>query len=372
MNTRQITIIAIALGILALGIFGLRMFASMKETPARKPTVKTYKLVRVRTIENDSLMQRAPIHGKLIAQERVEIFPEVTGRLLSCTKPFKVGQSFAKGEVLLAIDGQESMLALRSQRSQFISLMSQVLPDIKIDYPDSYDKWSTYYDSLDAEDGLPSLPQLEDGKLKRFLSARNVLSQYYSIKSLEHRQSKFTITSPFNGTIAMGDTHPGTVIRAGQKVGEIIRDDVYELEAALPLSDAAGINLGDHVHLTHPTTDQRIEGKVTRMASHVSAADQRLSIFIGLNAGGLREGMYLEGHIDVASVSNALSIDRNLINADNEVFLVQDTILVKRKIQVEDLYDESALVTGLNNGDVLLDQVVEGAYEGMLVKTESK
>jgi len=142
------------------------------------------------------------------------------------------------------------------------------------------------------------------------------------------------------------------------------------MEAALPLKDVALLNIGDRVTLRLPGNSQEIEGKVIRMASHVSSTDQRLSIYIGLQDGRLKEGMYLDGVIEVAQIQNAVAIGRNLISPDGYVYLVQDTVLVKRKVEIQDMFDESAMVKGLSDGDLLLDQMVEGAYEGMLVKTE--
>ena len=193
MKKRQIIILASTLLILVAGYGGCSILAGMKKAPERKVPQKTFRLVKVMEVKNDTLVKIIAVQGKLIAEEKVEIFPEVTGRLLSTNKPFKLGQKFSKGEVLLAIDGNESMLNLKSQRSSFISSLSQVLPDIKIDYPNSFDAWKVFSDDLNPDELLPDLPELSDSKLKSFLSGRNVFQQYYAIRSLENRQSKFTI-----------------------------------------------------------------------------------------------------------------------------------------------------------------------------------
>jgi len=224
MKKRQLIIIGSALLIVMIGFAGFKLLASMKEAPLRKGPEKTYRLVKVQAIQNETLTQRTPIQGKLIATEKVEVFSEVTGKLLSTAKPFKVGQHFEKGEAMLLMDGNESLLNLRSQRSGFISTLSQSLPDIKIDYADTYPLWRDFHAALEPEKTLPALPSLEHSKLKSFLSGRSILQQYYAIKSLEERQSKFTIAAPFSGSVSMGNVNAGTLIRAGQKIGEVIRD----------------------------------------------------------------------------------------------------------------------------------------------------
>ncbi|MEQ9186699.1 MAG: HlyD family efflux transporter periplasmic adaptor subunit [Cryomorphaceae bacterium] len=371
MKKRQLIIIGSALLIIAIGAAGFKLLASLKEAPLRKGPEKIYRLVKVREVVNDTLTQRIPVQGKLVASEKVELFSEVTGKLLRQAKSFKVGQHFDQGETLLSIDGNESLLNLRSQRSGFISSLSQTMPDIKIDYAEYYSAWKAFHAALEPEKPLPDLPDLSDPKLKSFLSGRSILQQFYAIRSLEERQSKFTLFAPFSGTVSMGSVNAGTVIRAGQKIGEMIKDGAFELEAALPLKDAGVVKIGDRVSLQSGENSKGFEGKVIRMASHVSPSDQRQSIYVGLDDGRLKEGMYLEGIIEVASIHNALAIDRNLVSPDGYVYLVADSVLVRKQVEIQDLFDESALIQGLHDGDLLLDQVVEGAFEGMLVKTES-
>jgi membrane fusion protein, multidrug efflux system len=372
MKKRQIIILASTLLILIVGYGGCSILAGMKKAPERKAPQKTFRLVKVMEVKNDTLVKLIAVQGKLIAKEKVEIFPEVTGRLLSTNKPFKLGQKFSKGEVLLSIDGNESMLNLKSQRSSFISALSQVLPDIKIDYPDSFDAWKAFSDNLNPNELLPVLPELSDSKLKSFLSGRNVFQQYYAIRSLEDRQSKFTITAPFDGSVSSGIVNAGTVLRAGQKVGEFTKDGVYEFEAAIPGKDAVDIEVGDFVNLTVDGSMKSFKGKIIRIASSLDPNNQRISLYAELKGDALKEGLYLEGTIEAAQINNAISVNHNLVIDDEYVYLVQDTILVKKQVEIKDKFKENALITGLQEGDLLLNQVIQGAYEGMLVKTESK
>jgi membrane fusion protein (multidrug efflux system) len=372
MKKRQIIIIASTIAILFVGYGGCSMLAGLKKAPERKALEKTYRLVKTMVVQNDTLIKLIAVNGKLIAQEKVEIFPEVTGKLLSSSKAFKVGQQFSKGEVLLAIDGNESLLNLKSQRSAFISALSQVLPDVKIDYPDAFDAWKTFSDQIDPLKPLPSLPEVTDAQLKNFLSGRNLYQQYFAIRSLEDRQSKFTILAPFDGSVSQGLVNAGTVLRAGQKVGEFMKDGVFEFEAAIPGKDAVDINAGDKVSLKIPGSSRPYEGRIIRMASNMDPNNQRVSLYARVEGSELKEGLYLEGTIEASQINNAIAINHNLVIDDEYVYVVKDTVLAKKPVTVQDKFKENALVTGLEEGDLLLNQVIQGAYEGMLVKTESK
>lgn len=372
MKKRQIIIIAFTLLILLAGYGGCSILAGMKKAPERKAQQKTYRLVKTLSVKNDTLIQLVAVQGKLIAQEKVEIYPEVTGKLLANNKPFKIGQKFSKGDALLTIDGNESMLNLRSQRSAFISLLSQVLPDIKIDYSDQYEAWKSFSDKVDPMKVLPDLPEVSDSKLKNFLSGRNIFQQFFAIRSLEDRQAKFTIVAPFDGSVSMGTVNAGTVLRAGQKVGEFMKDGVFEFEAAIPGRDAADIAVGDKVKLTMKGSSKQFSGNIIRMSSNLDPANQRITLYARIEGESLKEGMYLEGTIEASQINNAIAINQNLVIDDEFVYVIQDTILVKKQVVIQDKFRENALVTGLSEGDLLLNQVIQGAYEGMLVKTESE
>jgi membrane fusion protein, multidrug efflux system len=372
MKKRQIIIIVSTLAILLAGYGGCSILAGLKKAPERKTPQKTFRLVKTMEGQNDTLIQLIAVQGKLIAQEKVEIYPEVTGKLLSSDKAFKVGQQFSKGEVLLAIDGNESLLNLKSQRSAFISALSQVLPDIKIDYPDAFNAWQSFSQQIDPLKSLPSLPEVEDAQLKNFLSGRNIFQQFFAIRSLEDRQSKFTILAPFDGSVSQGSVNAGTVLRTGQKVGEFMKNGVFEFEAAIPGKDAVDINVGDKVSLKIQGSAKTFEGQIIRMASNIDPNNQRIAIYARVEGNALKEGLYLEGTIEASQINNAIAINHNLVIDDEYVYVVQDTILVKKPVVIQDKFKENALVTGLEEGDLLLNQVIQGAYEGMLVKTESK
>lgn len=372
MKNRQLIILGSAIAIVIAGYGGCSLLAGMKKAPERKNAEKTIRLVKTKTISNDTLVKQSPLNGKLIVQNKLEIYPEVTGTLVGGSHPFKVGQAFNAGEVLLQIDGSEAMMNLNAQRSAFINAVAQILPDVKLDYEDAFPVWLTFFNSLRAESTLPTLPEPQQEKLKQFLAARNIYQLYFNIKSLEERQSKFIITAPYNGVVSEGNLNVGTVLRAAQKAGTYIQNDAYELEAALPAADAMKVKVGQTVQLHFKGDKTLYTGKIVRVAANVDPMSQRVSVYASVEGKNLREGLYMEGSIALSEVSDAVKIDRSLLFDENKVFVVADSILQEKSVMVLDLQGEYALVKGLSNGDQLLDQFIEGAYVGMPVRIENK
>ncbi|GAB5408948.1 MAG: hypothetical protein BalsKO_13130 [Balneolaceae bacterium] len=48
-----------------------------------------------------------------------------------------------------------------NQKSQFQSLLTQILADINIDYPKEYELWSSYLSDMDINEELEPLPDSE-------------------------------------------------------------------------------------------------------------------------------------------------------------------------------------------------------------------
>lgn len=362
MKKRQLIIIGSTILIFVLGYVGMKLLAAQKKPPQKKESTQASRSVRTRVVENDTMALVIPIWGNLVAGRRLEVFSEVTGKLLSTAHPFKVGIKFNQGDVLLAIDGQESLLNLKSQRSSFMNLIAQLLPDIKIDYESEYDEWNAYLTIINPEERLPEIPNVADSKLKNLLSTRSIYAQYYAIRSLENRQEKFTITAPFNGTIIAGDLNPGSLIRAGQKMGELISEQGYELQASLPLSDASKVDLGDIVML-----DNGVEGKITRISINADPNTQQVKVYVTLDKNNFTEGAYLESKIMADYIPDVIEVDRNMILDDNRMYFIEDSLLRIRPIQVLHYYKDAALVKGFSNGELILDQVIQGAHDGMKV-----
>jgi multidrug efflux pump subunit AcrA (membrane-fusion protein) len=369
MKKRQIFIV-LALVVFALGLFTSRKLMSMRKAPERKSEQRIARSVSTTMVQNDTVALRIPVNGKLKSKLRTEIFPEVTGILLPSDKPFKVGQTFIKGEVLLAMDGTESLLNLQSQRSSFAALVSQMLPDIKLDYPDDFAAMHEFFAAIEPNESLPPYPNAENVKYEGFLTSRNFYQQYLSIKSLENRQSKFTVRAPYNGTVSLGDLNSGTLLRAGQKAGEFISTGRFELETALSVDHITNVNVGDKIEAQ--SGDTWFSGTVSRISGNIDPATQRILVYSNFSGSGLRDGMYMEGWVHADNVLDAFVINRNLITRQNEIYVVNDSLLNTLPIEVIHFEAENALVKGLPEGTLILDQILEGAYVGMLVKSEMK
>lgn len=336
-----------------------------KERPKPKKVVKT---VVVDTVHNGVVPIDITAQGNLVAQRRMELFSEVQGVFQSRSKLFKPGQTYNRGETLLSIDSQEYYATVQSQKSALYNEITAIMPDLRLDYPEVFEKWQDYLSNFDINKTTPALPEITSDKERYFISGRNILTSYYNVKNLEQRLNKYRISAPFNGILTEALVTEGTLIRTGQKLGEYIDTSNYELEVAISKTYADLLEVGKEVTLSSIETDQKYTGKVIRVNGNVDQASQTINAYISVSDKALREGTYLEATLQAREAQEAYAMSRSLLQPDDQLFVVRDSIL--ELIPVNPVYfsDKEMVVKGIPDGTIILGKPVSGAYTGMIIK----
>jgi len=363
------TILSVVLGIavIVLAFVLSKVIANSKEDRRPRPQ-KVVKTVFVDTVTNGMVPIVVPANGNLVAKRRVELFAEVQGVFKPGGKPFKAGQPYRKGENLIRIDAAEYYASVQSAKSNLYNLVTSIMPDLQLDYPEHFPKWQEYLVNFDLEKSTPKLPEVTSEKEKYFITGRGIYSNYYNVKNLEQRLSKYTIATPFSGILTEALVTEGTLVRAGQKLGEFIETGTYELEVAISKSYADFLKVGEVVSLTNLEKTQQYQGKVIRINGRVDQNSQTITAFIEVQGENLKEGQYLEANLNARNENDAIEIDRSLLLENDQIFVVRDSIL--DVIDVNPVYfsDKRVVLKDVPNGETIVSRPVSGGYAGMLVK----
>ncbi|MCW5518016.1 efflux RND transporter periplasmic adaptor subunit [Muriicola sp. Z0-33] len=362
-------IILSILGVLLIigAVFMARNIIANKKSfkPKAEKVVKT---VFTEVVENGAVAIIVPANGNLIAKRRVELYSEVQGVFRKGSKLFKPGQEYRKGEAIIRIDASEYAAGVQSSKSNLYNQLTSVMPDLRLDYPDIYPKWQAYLNGFDMAKSTPALPEMTSEKEKFFITGRGILTTYYNVKNQEQRLSKYRISAPFSGVLTEALVTEGTLVRAGQKLGEFINTDVYELEVAIGKTYSDLLRVGEAVDLTNLDKTRTYKGKVTRINGSVDQASQTIKAFIEVSDNTLKEGMYLEASLNAKQEDNAIEIDRNLLLENNQIFVVKDSIL--DLIDVNPVYfsEKRVVLKEIPDGTTIMSKPLIGAYTGMAVK----
>ena len=364
---RRIILSVIGVLLIIVSIFLAKTLIASKNKP--KPVVeKVIKTVFVDTVNNGSIQIKLPANGSLVAKRRVEIYSEVQGIFKTGTVLFKPGQKFTAGQTLIRIDASEYYASVQSSKSNLYNTIAAIMPDLRLDFPEIYQKWQTYLNAFDFSKSAPKLPEISSEKENYFITGRGIVTSYYNLKNLEQRLSKYIIVAPFSGILTEALVTEGTLIRNGQKLGEFIDPTEYEMEVALSKSYAHLLKVGEEVALNNLDNTSYYKGIISRINGSIDQATQTITTYIDIKDSNLKEGIYLEANINGETIENAIEMDRNLLLDNQQIFVVNNEIL--NVIAVKPVYfsETKMVVQGIPDGTIILKKPVPGAYEGMLVK----
>lgn len=368
MNWRKSLISLIAIVILFAFAFWLSaMFSSMGVEPEEKTReqIKLYvKTEKVKYTTNSAIILET---GRLSSQQTVDLSAEVAGQIIAGNVILREGTQFKKGELIVRIFDEEAKNNLKASKSRFLNSIAGILPDIKIDYPESFDKYLEFFNTVKITEPLPPLPELDSEKEKVFLASRNILNDYFSIKSAEVRLSRYKLYAPFDGSFTAVFMEAGSVANPGSRIASMIRTDKMELEVPVRIEDAYWINVGDKVNVS--TKDRRASwvGSVVRKSAFMDPSSQAISVYVALKHDKnkpLYPGQYLLAEFAAKTLERSMSIPRNAVFNKDHVFTVEQGKLKENKIDILKINETTVIFSGLSEGADIVTEPLVNAREG--------
>ncbi|MBN2364850.1 MAG: efflux RND transporter periplasmic adaptor subunit [Calditrichaeota bacterium] len=355
--------------ILAIGFVGMRLLISMRsaETPrAQQPRTR---IVSAEVVKLQDLPATIMAFGRLKSAQPVTLVSEVSGVIQQGNVIFQPAQSFRKGQLLLKIDDRQATLDLNSAKSDFLTALASVLPEIKVDFPDEYQVWQNYFDGCHFDCNLSALPEVQNEKIKLFLSRFNVYKLFYQVRNLEILKDKHYFIAPFSGSIVSTDLRIGSTARPGTRLGELINLENMEVEVPVAVKDVQWIDRSKPVQFTSTEIPGNWSGNILRIGKNIDERTQTVQVFIEVNKNGrenLYNGIFLQAKIPGLIVEDAFVIPRQAIYNENFVYLIRDGKLDYRQIDIARRETDTVILNGgIADGDTLVVDVMQGVASGM-------
>lgn len=353
MSWRKITFIVVALIILLGGSAALsELFISMKPEPPRRPDTELKRSVKAETVKYSEIVSPLTLEGRVVSGSEVILVSEASGKIEPGNVQLREGTSFRKGQLIAEIYKDEVELALKARKAGFLTTMTSLLPDLKIDFPEHLDAYEMFFRAIDMEEDLPEMPVVKDEKLKVFLASRNVFSEYYGIKQDEKRLERHSLYAPFNGTFTQVNFEVGGYVNTGGQIARMIRTDHIEVEVPVPNEDSRWIEIGDKVKVISKNGESR-PGTVVRKSDFIVQNTQSRSIFVGVKNSGddkVLTGEYKLVEFPGQKIARAMEIPRSAVFNSNEVFTVVEGRLKKRTINIIKVNETTLIFNGLTEG----------------------
>jgi multidrug efflux pump subunit AcrA (membrane-fusion protein) len=366
-RTRSLTaaaIIIVAGVILSAVLTGQREPVSRRSRPERAQTVKT--IISSRR----DLRTTVKISGMLKALDRVDVFAEVSGVLQPTGKRFKPGNRFERGETLILIDDTVYRNNLLAQKSSLLNQLTTLLPDLSIDFPESAARWRSYLESFRLEKPLPPLPEPGSEKERYYIASHNIYNIYYTIKSMESTLAKYRITAPYEGVVTSSSINPGTLVRQGQKLGEFISTETYEMQGSAEPEEAELLSPGMTAVLTCRDLPGKFEGRISRINNVIDRNTQTVEVYITTRDSRLRDGLYMTARIQSRLLKDVISVPGKSFAGRGQVWVLRDSTLARADVEVVAVQEEEVIVRGLEEGEKVVAEPPAKAYEGMTLQEE--
>jgi len=358
---RKITIIAVILLIILAGAASFVYLGGLKKDPKKMTPPQVKRFVKAVPVNYQNLPALIESSGRIKAFNEVIISSEVGGRLSKGDHIFKEGQSYRKDEILARVSNDEFTYQLKAKKSKFLQAVANILPDLKIDFPETYPKWMSFFESINIQNNLPELPVIESSKEKIYMASRNILNDYYAIKSDEARLIKHTIIAPFDGTLKDVSVEVEGVLNPGTRLGTYTRNDLYELELPVEARNVHLLATGMPALVSDDSGTNQWKGTISRVGRIIDPATQSVKVYVSIAAHAnshLYDGQFLTGTITGRSMKDVMEMPSNAVYNSNEVYVFKDNKLHKRIIQIVKVNKETLYFKGLNEGEELVIEPV--------------
>lgn len=373
MSLRKVLVIIGAVLLLGLSFFIFSTLKSSKSPRGKRSSGIDTTTVFIQDVKNGTIPIIVDATGVLTATNRIELYAEVQGILKPATKPLRAGSMFKKNQVIVRIDEDEADANFKARKSDFLSLIVSTLPDIKLDYPASYDRWAEYARQMDVQSiGIATLPEIMSEKERLFIAARGLISSYYNLKNLSITLKNYQIRAPFDGMVTEALVREGTLVRPSQKLGEFKGQSQYVMLASVGASYLSLMKVNSPVQVISPESGSAYAGKVKRINRRIDRTTQTFDVYIAVDNRDLSDGMFMNANIKARDVEEAFEVDRALLVDQTKLYIVRDSKLMLKEVSVAFFKKQTAIVQGLEDGDQVVANVLSTAFEGMAVKTVYK
>ena len=340
-----------------------------KPEPQRNMAKEEILFVKTAAATSTEIHPQARYRGRVSSLANVNLSAEVSGKILAGDVPLKEGQSFKKGDLLVSIYKEDMQAALQSLRSSYLQLVSSALPDLKIDYPDEYKKWSAFFNAIDINSSMPALPELNSEKERVFVASKNILSQYYTIKQQEVNFSRYEIYAPFDGSYRSVSAEVGSVAGMNMQIASLIRTDVMEVIVPVLPEKLDWIRVGGQVSLQR-NNGQEVNGQIIRVADFIDPTSRSVNVYVNVNnsrSSRLLEGEYVEARFTGVESTSGMLVPREAFIGSSKLYVIEDGQLAEKEVRIIDRQEDFYVIQGYEEGEILVVESLVDVKPGQSV-----
>lgn len=289
-----VLIVAIALG---LGVARALQKRSAKQASAAQAAAQlqqapVFALAAgdVLTARSQTVQQVVPVSGALRALQTAVIKARVPGELQGLTK--REGDVVRAGEVLARVDPTEGQARVRQAEQQAQAALAQV----------QIAQRALSNNQALVGQGFISATALDTAQANLAAAQANHRAAQAALDIARKSLADAVLTAPFSGQVSARIANNGERVGVDARILELIDTSAFELEAALSPADATAVQVGQSVSLNVEGQPQALAARVARISPSVQPGSRSVLVYLQVApAPGLRQGLFAQGHIVVAT-----------------------------------------------------------------------
>ncbi|MEZ4452653.1 MAG: efflux RND transporter periplasmic adaptor subunit [Nannocystaceae bacterium] len=368
-----------------VAVAGAALLVMSKPQPQRAEVQKPE--VRVQVMRARPGLQDITVTamGEVKPAHELIVQPEVPGRVIDRSDNLIPGGIVQKGEVLVRIDGRDQSAVLAAQRAA-VAQAQLSLADERTRKEVAVSEWGSQASSLDKDSADFALrePHAESARAS-LASAREQLAR------AKRDLGRTAVRAPFDAVVREVSVEPGQVAGTQTRLATLVNVDRYWVEVAVPVANLAhldipGINVaglrGSPARVIHEAgPGVRIErtGYVERLLTGVDTKGRLARLLIAVEdplALGtelqsrplpLLLGSYVRVELGGQPIDKAVMIPRTALVDGKFVWLVADSLLTRREVEVVWRDAKNVIAQGLRDGESVLVTPLAAPTEGMEV-----
>jgi len=369
------TVVVVIIGFLVMSSLGsTEKHSKHREVP---PEVR---LVETESVNFGDIVLEIEGNGVIQSQRKLNFVSEATGVVLLAKNDLKDGTFVGKGETILEVDSREVENTLFTLRSGFMNAIAAVLPEIKIENAESYDRWYNYFINLDIHKPTPELPEISNSQEKVKLSGRQIFSKYYAVKNQEILLSKYKIVAPFSGYIGSQGIIKGSFVSRNQTLFSL--SDAQNVEIAVPLL-VEEVSLLDFSKTpsvkiySDENNESVLNGKIFRKETNLDRNSQTINVYVTFYNKNLNPyflpGNYVSLEIRGKKFYDVAQIPRYVLDNEQYVYTMEEGKLARLKVDVITIQGDVAIIKHSVPDDMkIVTTILQKPLIGMSIKSSNE
>lgn len=337
--------------ILITAVLGCRSDQSSTNSKSTSKSDNPNTTVEGIIVDTKSITNKINVNGNIIANEDIEIKPEIAGRLVSVN--FKEGQYVNKGRLLAKLNDADLRAELKKAEvayelaEQDESRKKQLL-DIKAIAAEEYDQAATQLKSAEAD-----------------------------IELLKAQIDKTEIRAPFSGVVGLRYISSGAFVSSGQVIAELQQNNPMKLDFSIPERYSSKVSTQTPVRFTVEGLRDTFEAKIYAIDPVIDLNNRtfRVRARVDNKNGIFKRGAFATIEIILENISDAIMVPASALVPEirgYKVLLLKDQKvhykLVKTGIRTD---SEIEITEGLEPGDTLITSGLIQLKEGTPAILES-